>query len=100
MAASAAAWWSALAAPTDAAQLARLAALQLCFAMTINKSQGQTLQNRVGVELTSGVWSHGMLYVALGRVYLNYTYYINILEDAYGCSSLTVHSCVNTYTLL
>ena len=42
--------------------------LQLCFAMTINKSQGQTLQNRVGVVLTSGVWSHGMLYVALGRV--------------------------------
>ena len=33
-------------------------------------------------------------------VYLNYTYYINILEDAYGCWSLTVHSCVNTYTLL
>ena len=33
-------------------------------------------------------------------VYLDYTYYINILEDAYGCQSLTVHSCVNTYTLL
>ena len=29
-------------------------------------------------------------------VYLDYTYYINILEDAYGCKSLTVHSCVNT----
>ena len=36
--------------------------------MTINKSQGQTLQNRVGVVLTSHVWTHGMLYVALGRV--------------------------------
>ena len=42
--------------------------LQLCFAMTINKSQGQTMKSRVGVVLTSGVWTHGMLYVALGRV--------------------------------
>ena len=36
--------------------------------MTINKSQGQTLRGRVGVVLTSSVWTHGMLYVALGRV--------------------------------
>ena len=36
----------------------------------------------------------------VAAVYLDYTYYINILEDAYGCWSLTVHSCVNTYTLL
>ena len=35
---------------------------------TINKSQGQTMENRVVVVLTSGVWTHGMLYVALGRV--------------------------------
>jgi hypothetical protein len=42
--------------------------LQLCFAMTINKSQGQTLCSRVGVVLTSHVWTHGMAYVALGRV--------------------------------
>ena len=42
--------------------------LQLCFAMTINRSQGQTLRSRVGVVLTSGVWTHGMAYVALGRV--------------------------------
>ena len=36
--------------------------------MTINKSQGQTMTSRVAVVLTSGVWTHGMLYVALGRV--------------------------------
>ena len=42
--------------------------LQLCFGMTINKAQGQTLRGRVGVVLTSPVWTHGMLYVALGRV--------------------------------
>ena len=34
----------------------------------INKAQGQTLRSRVGVVLTSGVWTHGMAYVALGRV--------------------------------
>lgn len=39
-----------------------------CFAMTINKSQGQTLKT-VGVDLTnSSVFAHGQLYVALSRV--------------------------------
>jgi hypothetical protein len=38
-----------------------------CYAMTINKSQGQTLEY-VGLDLTEPVFSHGMTYVAFSRV--------------------------------
>ena len=41
--------------------------IRLCFAMTVNKSQGQTL-DVVGVDLRSPAFSHGQLYVALSRV--------------------------------
>src|SRR6202050_3235161 len=38
----------------------------LAFAMTINKSQGQSVQN-VGLDLRTSVFSHGQLYVALSQ---------------------------------
>jgi hypothetical protein len=41
--------------------------LRLCFAMTVNKSQGQSF-NYVGVDLRTPPFTHGQLYVALSRV--------------------------------
>jgi hypothetical protein len=41
--------------------------IRLCFAMTVNKSQGQSF-NFVGVDLRIPVFTHGQLYVALSRI--------------------------------
>ena len=40
--------------------------IKVCFAMSINKSQGQTFKS-IGVDLTSECFSHGMFYVAASR---------------------------------
>ncbi|XP_017221483.2 uncharacterized protein LOC108198231 [Daucus carota subsp. sativus] len=41
--------------------------LQICYAMTINKSQGQSLE-KVGLFLLKAVFTHGQFYVAVTRV--------------------------------
>lgn len=41
--------------------------LNVCFAMTINKSQGQTLA-KAGIDLSNQCFAHGQLYVACSRV--------------------------------
>ena len=49
-------------------KLRRLAfPVQLAYAMTINKAQGQTL-TRMGLYLPRPVFSHGQLYVVMSRV--------------------------------
>ncbi|GJS07212.1 DNA helicase [Tanacetum coccineum] len=40
--------------------------IKLCYAMTINKIQGQSLE-RIGIFLPDFVFAHGQLYVALSR---------------------------------
>ena len=40
--------------------------VHVAFAMTINKSQGQSVKN-VGLDLRTPAFSHGQLYVALSR---------------------------------
>jgi ATP-dependent exoDNAse (exonuclease V) alpha subunit len=44
--------------------------IQVAFAMTIDKSQSQTLNN-VEIYLLSSVFYHGKLYVAISRVTSN-----------------------------
>jgi ATP-dependent DNA helicase PIF1 len=41
--------------------------IKLCFGITSNKSQGQTL-HQAGIYLDQQFFSHGQLYVALSRV--------------------------------
>jgi hypothetical protein len=41
--------------------------IQVCFAMTINKSQGQSF-NIMGVDLRYPVFTHGQFYVAMSRI--------------------------------
>ncbi|KAL7071440.1 hypothetical protein ACQ4LE_009184 [Meloidogyne hapla] len=53
--------------------------LVLAFAMTVNKAQGQTLE-KLGIDLTKDVFSHGQLYVAVSRVRTRKALSIRLLE--------------------
>lgn len=58
--------------------------VQLPFAMTINKSQGQTF-DRVGFLLKEPVFSHGQLYVAVSRVRSFDSLKVMVVDIPGGC---------------
>lgn len=64
--------------------------VKLAFAITVNKSQGQSLK-RVGIYLPRPLFSHGQLYVAVGRSGIpNETYfYIEDYENEQGYDNKT-----------
>jgi len=68
--------------------------LRLCYAMTIDKSRGQTLR-RVGLDLREQVFSHGQLYVAYGRVSFKQDILTLVTEHARSKSSPDVFYTTN-----
>jgi ATP-dependent DNA helicase PIF1 len=62
--------------------------IKVCYVMTINKSQGQTL-SKVGVYLKKPVFTHGQLYVAISRVTSQNGLFILIEDDSDNCSTKT-----------
>jgi ATP-dependent exoDNAse (exonuclease V) alpha subunit len=57
--------------------------LRLAYAMTINKSQGQTLFH-VGLHLTNDVFSHGQLYVTFSRAKALANVKVQLLDSVHG----------------
>ncbi|XP_061354089.1 uncharacterized protein LOC133298770 [Gastrolobium bilobum] len=66
--------------------------LVVLFAMTINKSQGQSLSH-VGIHLPRPVFTHGQLYVALSRVKSRHGLKMLILDEN-GCVTNTTFNIV------
>ena len=62
--------------------------ITLCFAMTINKSQGQSL-SYVGLFLPKPIFTHGQLYVVVSRVKSKSGLNILILDENEKPSNIT-----------
>ncbi|KAM0919996.1 hypothetical protein ACQ4PT_007868 [Festuca glaucescens] len=62
--------------------------IRICYAMTINKSQGQTLP-AIGLYLKTPVFTHGQFYVAVSRVTSKEALKIMIEKEDDTCGSET-----------
>ena len=60
--------------------------LRLAFAMTINKSQGQSVKN-VGIHFQTPVFTHGQFYIAMSRC--TFANGVKFLFPEYSTSSVT-----------
>jgi ATP-dependent DNA helicase PIF1 len=65
------------------------------FAMTINKSQGQSLST-VGLHFPNPVFAHGQLYVALSRYTDSHNLRVLLPPDSNGCTDNIVYKEVLT----
>lgn len=63
--------------------------VRLAFALSINKSQGQSVQH-VGLCLSIPVFAHGQLYVALSRATASHNIKILLSEDSTECLTCNV----------
>ncbi|XP_074346338.1 uncharacterized protein LOC141685112 [Apium graveolens] len=64
--------------------------VQLCYAMMINKSRGQSF-HKVGLYLPRSVFTHGQLYVAVSRVTSPSGLHILIDSDCGGYTNVTAN---------
>ena len=62
--------------------------IRLVFAMTINKAQGQTM-DQVGLYLPEHPFTHGLLYVAMSRVRTPTSIHITLDRDTSSINGLT-----------
>jgi hypothetical protein len=67
--------------------------VRVCYAVTTNKSQGQTLK-KVGLYLQSPVFTHGQLYVAVSRVTSEGLKVLIVEEDGVRLGTLYKGRCL------